>query len=221
VVPLETTWRCGSERRTTDVHISSDPVSHVWRDMIGTDPSVHAVATGLSRVHRWLNRTIVPWTTIQHVYVCDVVATGFRASEAGKTPSPEVRMALLFHDVEDMLGADVPAPMKTQEQRWAEEDVRRWVYSQILRLPYPGEAVWGVVKGVDMMVRTAEAHTLMPPRMRQHFVVPEADVPDMLRVSDVILDVLALPISSAVEKYTELVRLLRQTPQIRAMEGRA
>jgi hypothetical protein len=175
-----------------------------WASTRTTEPTIERMAKGLSTVRRWLNRTLVPWTTLQHSLAAEILS----GSEF-----PEIRLAFLLHDAEDMIGNDVPHPAKTPEQAVLEQEMRQFMWERSLRIPYPSEVVWDQVHPVDDALAVAEAHLLMPPEFRDWGEYDPA-------VGEVILSLLDMTPREAVFVFTEMVTELRKAPQLRALEGR-
>lgn len=191
------------------MHVDTHTMQEIWAAMTGHPaPTLQFVAEGLAREPRWLNRTIRPWSTLQHLLACDVAG-------GGSALKAYDRLALLFHDAEDMLCGDVPSPVKTLEQALIEEEIRRFIWEQTLRLPYPSAPAWERVTPIDHLLRKAEAQALAPTRVAAFW----ESAPDH-EVVDVVLDILDMNPREQVFTFVDLVTQIRQDPSLRPMEGK-
>lgn len=178
----------------------------LWTVMSGEmAPSVRWIAESLSRIPRWLNRTSRPWSVLQHVLAAD---------EASLGEKPDVRLAVLLHDVEEAITGDIPKPCKTPEQIRLGDEIRRMVY-RTLSVPYPNVTTLERVDEIDQQIALAEASVLGHPRLR----VQLRHEPD-LDQCDLVWRMLDLTPRAAIDLYVDRVNALLKDPVVRALIGR-
>jgi hypothetical protein len=113
-----------------------------------------------------------------------------------------------------MATGDIPSPFKVPEQRELEVKLRRWFYSESIRLPYPEESVLARIKMIDSRMVAAEAWCVCHPLVRQDF--PDADLPCI----DAVWARVSMTANEAIREFVELADELRATPQLKALAAR-
>lgn len=188
------------------MHVSTHTLDEVWAAMTGyPSPTLEQVASGLATVPRWLGRTIVPFSVLQHSLAADRISGAER---------PEVRLAILMHDSEEMILGDIPSPAKTAEQAEVGEQIRRHIYQHALGSPYPTKTVLKQIEEADILTRHAEAHVLLPGNQRAYFPSPPSDA--MTAVEDLCLR----GRKDLVDEFIALVEELQKQPTVRALRAR-
>jgi hypothetical protein len=167
-------------------------------------PSVEEVAFSLSRLPRFVGATLIPYTVGHHVLAGESLAT-----------DPLTRLAVLYHDIEEIATSDIPSPFKTQQQREQGDALRQWLFVDMLRISWPQPAVWAHVAKIDRMLLDAEAYTLLHPRARLDF-----ESPDPVAV-DAVWNVARWSPERVEQEITQRTRALQDTNVIRSMMRRA
>ncbi len=173
---------------------------------IGGDsaPEPEEVALTLARIPRWAGATLVPWSVLQHSIAA------FRLAESMGLDDT-TQLAALWHDAEEMATGDIPKPFKTAEQSQLQDALHQWMYKKVLRMPYPSQGVRGVVKGIDIELKKAEAHCYCHPLMRmdEEFLNPT------LEPIDTCWNLQGAPEHILVQEFVEATERLTKGRQLR------
>ena len=171
-------------------------------------PSVKDIGVGLSRIPRWAGATVRPWSVLQHALASYNVA-------AQEVPNdPEVQLAVLMHDMEEMATSDIPKPFKHPEQEKLAEDIRQWMYDGTLHVPYPGADVLDIVHAIDSRMASAEASCLCHPLVRADF-----GIPDLVSV-DAVWELLDVGPNRAIRMFERAAQRLLATPKMKHLARR-
>lgn len=187
--------------------MTDEQLRALWVSMTGSErPSIQVIAEALARVPRWLNRMSAPWSVLQHTIGCGVLAEG---------SPPLVRLAVLFHDAEEMITGDIPRPAKTAEQSALGESVRNWLWTSVLDIPLPNQAALEVVHTIDDRMLKAEVEVIGHPRLRT-MIKGDAVAFDV----DLVWGMLDMDPREQVHVFTTMMNELLSQPTIKALAGR-
>jgi hypothetical protein len=184
----------------------------------GFVPTLGDIAFGLSRFRRWGGATIREWNVLQHSLAIFVLTEGEPLI---------VRSAALFHDVEEFITGDIPRGFKTAEQEIQGDELRKWIYKHVIKLPYPDLTTLGRVKVLDDVIALAESNCLNHPRIRRSMVpdwsaqVNATDPAVVERAEDVVWDLVDLEIREGVHLFVSTAEALLSAPEMKAMSARA
>lgn len=176
-------------------------------------PPAPTLIRNLSRLHRFLGQTTVPWTVLQHVLAGD------RVLQADNGAGPWLRTAWFLHDIEEALIGDIQWGFKTEQQRTFGENVRARILKEVFDLPLPSGAVKDRVDRLDDEMAAAEAevlaHTSTRDRLAGHGFARASDL-----AVDAVWDLKDLSPRDAVSQALSEITDLLNTSQVRSLRGR-
>jgi len=169
-------------------------------------PTLSEIARTLAGLRRWNNRTVVPWSVLQH----SLAGASMVADE-----NPIRKIHFLAHDSEEALTGDIPKPYKTADMSELGDGIREDIFVNVYRIPYPESPSW---EYLDEVMEIAEREVLLHPKRRKTFGgAVEIDVEDAV---DAIWELLRVPEHLLIDKYIAQVNRLMASPQVRTLEGR-
>lgn len=173
----------------------------------GYTPTLTDIAWGLSKTNRWGGATIVPWNVLQHSLAIFALTEG---------EGPILRSAALFHDIEEFATGDIPRGFKTVEQEMLGDDLRKRLYRETLRLPYPDNGTLGRVKMLDNSIARAESDCLCHPKAREYMQKVECTP----AAWDTVWDLVDIEPREGVHLFVEIAKKLLDDPRMKALSAR-
>ena len=134
-------------------------------------PTLEDLAWALARIPRWNGQTIAPWSVAQH---CITGAMLY----PNRDESTIDRLYFMLHDAEEMFTGDTPKPYKTPEQDDLSREIRRDIFENLAKLPYPEHEPW---HHMDQVLAAAESKLLASPERRQ-LVELDCQIDDWIEV---------------------------------------
>jgi hypothetical protein len=184
----------------------------------GFTPTMSDIAFGLSRIRRWGGATLRDWTVLQHSLAIYALTEGEPLN---------VRYAALFHDVEEFITGDIPRGFKTAEQEIQGDELRKWIYKKVIKLPYPDLSTLGKIKVLDDVIALAESNCLNHPRIRRAMVpdwsapVNAADPALIEKAEDLVWDLVDIEGREGIHHFVTIATALLALPEMKALSARA
>ena len=143
-------------------------------DLLDPDPALlnaDEILVPLSSLFRWCGRTSVPWTVLDHSYLCVVAAN----KSGWDITQPGLLRALALHDAHEAFISDIPSPVKALLGLRLKELEARLDACISARFNTDLLLFRDEIKQFDETALVAEAELLLPNQPRASWIEPIRD----------------------------------------------
>lgn len=167
----------------------------------------------LVKVPRWNGQSLLPWSVAQHSLV---------AAWLVPEKDPICQLDTLYHDCEEAFVGDTPYIWKTEEQAKTGDDVRDYLFNNVLKMPQMDASRRKAVKPWDQTMALAEANLLLAPVQRLEVLEESGkDFPSPRHPAyDHILRVATWSPSEVVDAMMTMTSQLFEDRRVQALKGR-